>query len=240
MAAYYTPATLRFLRSLARNNTRDWFLEHKPVYEAEVKAPSLRLIGDLSAPLARLSRVLVADSRPVGGSLFRIHRDTRFARDKSPYKTHVGMTFFHRAARPAARGGTGTADFGRLDAPVLYLHVQPGASFVGGGIWHPQPATLKRIRDFMIDNPRSWKAATRARAFTSVYTLSGEALARPPRGYRPDHELVEDLKRKDLVASAPLSDAEIVSADLARLVATRFRRLGPLLEWLCTSLELEF
>jgi uncharacterized protein (TIGR02453 family) len=238
--AYFAPGAFTFLRALARNNTRDWFQAHKQQYEEQLRGPCLRLIADLAAPLARVSPVLVADPRPIGGSLFRIHRDTRFARDKSPYKTYAGMSFFHRATRPTARGGTGSADMGRLDAPVLYLHLEPGASFVGGGVWHPQPPTLKRVRDFMLDNPRSWKAATRQKAFSAHFELAGETLARPPRGYPAEHELIDDLKRKDVVATATLTDAQVLRTDFARLVMERFRRMRPMIEWLCTSLDLEF
>ncbi len=237
---YFTPHTLRFLRALARHNDREWFHAHKADYEQHVKLPCLALVSDLALPLRSISEVLVADPRPVGGSLFRIHRDIRFSRDKQPYKTYAGMSFFHRATRAQARGGDAAGEPGRLDAPGLYLHLEPGASFIGGGIWHPQPRTLKRIRDFMIDNPQSWKHATRRRSFAADFALSGDALVRAPKGYRPDHELVDDLKRKDIVASAPLSDADLLSTSLASLLVRRYKLMAPLLEWLCLSLDVEF
>ena len=236
---YFTPATFRFLRALKRNNRRDWFHAHKDEYESAVRQPCLRLITDLGEPLRTISTQLVASPRAVGGSLFRIHRDTRFSGDKSPYKTHAGMSFYHAATKAMARGSLGTAALGRLDAPVLYLHLEPAASFTGGGIWHPQPATLKRLRDFLIDNPRSWQRATRQRAFTRVFELTGDTLSRPPRGYDPAHELIVDLKRKDFVASAPLTDADILRPDLVRLLMQRFRLMRPMLDWLCASVELE-
>jgi uncharacterized protein (TIGR02453 family) len=237
---YFTPATFKFLRSLARNNRRDWFQAHKPQYEETVKAPSLRLIADLAAPLRAISPQLVADPRPVGGSLFRIHRDTRFSANKAPYKTHVGMTFFHAATHGLARGLAGTAAPGRLDAPVLYLHVEPGACFAGGGLWHPQAPTLKRIRDFMVDNPRSWTRLTTARAFRNHFALTGDSLVRPPQGYPAGHFLIEDLKRKDFVAMAALADADVTGPDLRALLLRRFRLMRPMLEWLCMAVQLEF
>jgi uncharacterized protein (TIGR02453 family) len=237
---YFTPATFRFLRALKRNNRRDWFHAHKGDYEEQVKTPALRLITDLGDPLRTISPQLVASPRAVGGSLFRIHRDTRFASDKSPYKTHVGMSFYHNATKATARGSLGTAALGRLDAPVLYLHLEPGACFTGGGIWHPQPQTLKRLRDFLIDNPRSWKQATRGPAFRRVFELDGESLSRPPRGYDREHELIEDLKRKDFIASSALSDADLLRPDLVRVLMRRFRLMRPMLDWLCASVELEF
>ena len=237
---YFTPATFRFLRALRRNNRRDWFHAHKDEYEVAVRQPCLRLITDLGEPLRTISTQLVASPRSVGGSLFRIHRDTRFASDKSPYKTYAGMSFFHAATMATARGSLGTAALGRLDAPVLYLHLEPGASFTGGGIWHPQPATLKRLRDFLLDNPRSWTRATRERAFTRVFELTGDTLSRPPRGYDPAHALIADLKRKDFVASAQLADADLLRPDLVRLLMRRFALMRPMLDWLCASVGLEF
>jgi len=237
---YFTPATFQFLRGLAHNNRRDWFQARKPQYEEQVKAPSLRLIADLAAPLRAISPQLVADPRPLGGSLFRIYRDTRFSANKAPYKTHVGMTFFHAATKRGARGLAGNAAMGRLDAPVLYLHVEPRASFAGGGIWHPQAPTLKRIRDFMIDNPRSWKRLTTAKAFRRHFALDGDSLSRPPHGYKADNPLIEDLKRKDFVATTTLTESDLLGPDLRKLLLQRFRLMHPLLEWLCMALELEF
>src|SRR5690242_4968105 len=102
--SYFTPATFKFLRDLKRNNRRDWFEKNKARYEAEVKQRCLRFIADLAGPLQKISAEYVANPKPVGGSLFRIHRDTRFSGDKTPYKTHAGMRFYHRATRATARG----------------------------------------------------------------------------------------------------------------------------------------
>jgi len=239
-APYFTPATFKFLRGLKRNNRRDWFEAHRAEYEEHVKGASLRLIGDIAGPLRAISRQLVADVRPVGGSLFRIYRDTRFSKDKTPYKTHIGISFYHAATQRTARGLAGNAALGRPDAPVLYLHVEPGGCFTGGGIWHPQAPTLKRLREFMIDNPRSWQKLTSAKSFTRYFELGGDSLSRPPRGFPDDHPLVADLKRKDIVASAPLKEAEITGPAIVGALGTRFRAMRPLLEWLCLALELEF
>ena len=100
---YFTPQSLRFLTELSRNNNREWFTEHKAQYEASRREPSLRLIADMAEPLATISPQLRAEPKRVGGSLFRIHRDVRFSGDKSPYKRHVGITFFHAATRAVAR-----------------------------------------------------------------------------------------------------------------------------------------
>jgi uncharacterized protein (TIGR02453 family) len=240
-AAYFTPASFKFLRSLDRNNNREWFNAHKAEYEEQLKQPFLRLIADLAAPLAAVSAEYVADPKPVGGSLFRIYRDTRFSGDKTPYKPWAGASFYHRTARAMARGGDGsTGMMGRLDAPVFYLHVQPGESFAGAGLWHPMPESVKRVRNYMVNNPASWKKATRAPAFRKLYELGGEALSRPPQGYDPQHELIEDLKRKDYVCSAQLDDAELLAPDLVKNLIRRYKTAAPMVDWLCGALDLDF
>jgi uncharacterized protein (TIGR02453 family) len=239
-AAYFTPATLAFFRELAAHNDRAWFEAHRATYEREVREPCLAFIRDLAAPLAEISPQYRAEAKKVGGSLFRIQRDTRFAKDKTPYKTHAGLRFAHAATRPTARGDSGNAAPGALDAPVFYLHLAPGSSFLGGGIWHPQPANLRRIRHYLVNNPRSWEAATRAPAFRKVFQLDGERLSRPPQGFDPAHPLIEDLKFKDLVASAALDDAMILSPRLLETVIAHYRQLAPLMDWLCGALDLDF
>lgn len=237
---YFTDDTFKFLRQLARHNNRDWFLDNKQRYQASVRGPALRLIADLADPFKDISAQLTAVAKPVGGSLFRIHRDTRFAGDKSPYKTHIGMYFSHAAATKAARNDASGGAPGRLDAPGLYLHVEPGRCFLGGGIWHPQSETTKRIRDYMVSNPASWKKATRDPTFRKVFELDGDALVRPPKGYDPAHELIDDLKRKDFIASTSMDDAILLRPDLVKQLMNRYVRMGPMLDWLCGALDLDF
>lgn len=238
--AHFSPATFKFLRQLATHNDKDWFAAHKAEYEAAVKAPCLAFIADLAAPLAKISPQMVASPKPVGGSLFRIYRDTRFSSDKTPYKTHAGMSFFHAATKQVARAAGANAMMGRLDAPVFYLHLEPGASFLGGGLWHPQPDTLKRIRANIVSNPASWKKATRDPKFLKQFALGGDSLQRPPAGYPADHELIEDLKRKDFVASCALTDEEVCAPGFLKEAVRRYALMAPMIDWLCTSLDLEF
>ncbi|MCC2658328.1 MAG: hypothetical protein K0Q76_3436 [Panacagrimonas sp.] len=237
---YFSDETFKFLRQLARNNNRDWFLQNKARYEACVRGPALRLITDLADPFKDISAQLTAVAKPVGGSLFRIHRDTRFAGDKSPYKTHIGMYFSHAAATKAARNDASGGAPGRLDAPGLYLHVEPGRCFMGGGIWHPQSETTRRIRDYMVSNPASWKKATRDPKFRKVFELDGDALVRPPKGYDPAHELIEDLKRKDFIASTSIDDAILLRPDLVKQLMARYVLMEAMLDWLCGALDLDF
>jgi len=225
--AYVTADTFRFLRELARNNNREWFAANKARYEKTTRDPFLRLIGDLAEPLAKISPHFRADPRPSGGSMFRIHRDTRFANDKTPYKAWLGARLFHERSR-------------QVPAPLFYLHVAPGRCFVGGGLWHPESATVKRIRDFLVDNPATWKKAVQAKRFRERFELDGESLTRPPRGYDPAHELIEDIKRKDFVATGHISDAEAMSAQLPKIVIDGCKGIAPMIDYLCAALDLEF
>ena len=244
MATYFTSATFKFLKALKANNSKEWFADHKADYEAAVKNPCLAFIADLAAPLAKISPQMVASPKPVGGSLFRIHRDTRFSTDKSPYKTHAGMNFYHAATKAVVRAEGQNAMMGRLDAPGFYLHLEPtskdGGCFIGGGLWHPQPDTLKRVRAYLVGNPASWKKATRAAPFTHFYTLEGESLQRPPAGFDPQHELITDLKRKDFVGAAPLTEAEVCSPDFLKIAIARYKALSPMIDWLCGALDLDY
>lgn len=236
MPAHFTPATFKFLRDLRRNNNREWFLKNKARYEDAVRQPCLRFIAELDAPLKKISAEYVASPKPVGGSLFRIHRDTRFSKDKTPYKTHAGMSFYHQATRATARSET----MGRLDAPVFYLGIEPGGSFIGAGLWHPQPDTVKRVRNYMVNNPASWKKATRSAAFAKAFSMDGESLSRPPQGYDPQHELIEDLKRRDFVCGAALTDAQLCAPDAMKLVLKHYALAAPMMDWLCGALDLDF
>lgn len=225
--AYFTPATFRFLRALDRNNSREWFLAHKAEYERDVRDPFVQLITDIQEPLAKISSHYRADPRKNGGSLFRIHRDTRFSNNKLPYKTWQGARFFHERRH-------------EIPAPSFYIHVQPGDCFAGGGIWHPEPDALKRIRAFLTDNPAAWKRATQSKTFREHFTFWGESLSRPPRGFDADHELIEDIKRKDFAAGETFDEKLACSTELLPWVVATYKRLAPMNDYLCAAMELEF
>lgn len=225
--AYFTPATFRFLRALERNNNREWFLAHKPEYERDVRDPFLQLIADMQAPLTKISSHYRADARKNGGSLFRIHRDTRFSNDKLPYKPWQGARFFHERRH-------------EIPAPSFYVHIQPGDCFAGGGMWHPESDALKRIRAFLADNPAAWKRATQSKAFREHFAFWGETLTRPPRGFDPAHELIEDIKRKDFAAGEGFDEKLACSAELRPWLVETYKRLAPMIDYLCATQELDF
>lgn len=224
---YFTEDTLAFLDELRANNDRDWFSGNKARYEAHVKEPAIRFILDFEPKLHAISEHYIADPRPVGGSLFRIHRDTRFSKDKSPYKTHTGIRFQHARNRD-------------VHAPGFYLHIEPGGCFVGIGVWHPETKTLRAIRDAIVEDPAAWKKATSARRFRDRFELGGESLTRAPRGYDPEHPFVEDLKRKDFVAYFGVADAAVVRPEFLKEYAAACRDGAPFLRYLCGTMGLPF
>lgn len=228
MTAYFSDKTFKFLRGLARHNERAWFLAHKPDYEAYVRAPFLHLLLDLQPGLATVSGHYRADPKPVGGSLFRLHRDTRFAKDKTPYKRWQGARLFHERGR-------------QVEAPSFYLHVEPGACFIGAGLWHPQPVTQRRVRQFIFDNPGSWKSAAHGSAFGRRYEMqTSEKLVRPPRGFPADFEFIEDLKHRNFVAVRQLDDAVLLGPKLPQTLQKDLQGLAPFVDYLCAALDLEF
>jgi uncharacterized protein (TIGR02453 family) len=225
--AAFSPALFRFLRDLRKNNDRDWFLAHKESYERDVKEPALAFVGAFAAPLRKLSPHLVADPRPVGGSLFRIHRDVRFGSDKRPYKTHVGIHFRHAGADGA-------------HAPGLYLHLEPGDVFAAAGIWQPDGATLSEVRDAIAASPAAWRRAVGGSDFAERWALSGESLVRVPRGYDPDHKCAGDLRRKSYIAITGLSERIACAADFAEQLADAWRACAPLMRFLTRALDMPY
>ncbi len=223
----FGPELFDFLRQLRQNNRREWFAANKERYEEHVKHPALQFISDFGPRLHGISTQFVADPRPVGGSLFRIHRDVRFSPDKSPYKTSVGIQFRHKRHKD-------------VHSPGFYLHLEPDGSFLGVGIWRPDGETLRQIRNRLAENPKSWQSTVGEKRFRRHFELGGDTLQRPPRGFDAEHPLIEDLKRKDFFASTPFTDDAVTApgflAEFERLSHTG----APLVRYLCDATDLSF
>ena len=227
MSRHFTPATFAFLRDLAANNDRDWFSENKDRYVDKVQEPALQFITDFGPRLAKISPHFTADARVVGGSLFRIHRDTRFAKDKTPFKQNTGVQFRHEAAKDA-------------HAPGYYLHIEPAGTFVGVGLWRPETAMAYRIREHIAEDPGAWKKAAFGKAFRETFTLGGDSLVNPPRGFDPDHPFVDDLRRKDFIASVPLTQKTVTSDDFIDQFHSLCRTATPFMRFLCDAVGVPF
>ncbi|UCH75216.1 MAG: DUF2461 domain-containing protein [Rhodospirillales bacterium] len=222
---YFTPALFGFLRELEANNDRDWFAANKARYVADVRDPMLDFIAGFAPHLEQISGRYVADPRPNGGSLFRIHRDIRFSKDKRPYKTNAGAQFRHEAARDA-------------HAPGFYLHLEPGGVFAASGVWHPDGPALARIRDAIARDSAGWRRVTSAKALGPTGELAGESLKRPPRGYDPEHPLIEDIKRKDFFALARFSEDDACGPGFVDDFAATCQTFAPLTRFLTRALDL--
>jgi uncharacterized protein (TIGR02453 family) len=218
---YFRPELFDFLRQLRRRNDREWFAKNKARYEEFVRDPALLFIGSFAPHLAKLSPFFVADPRPTRGSLFRIYRDTRFSPDKRPFKTHVGIRFSHGSGKDA-------------HAPVFYLHLEPENCFVAAGVWHPDNRALTRIRTAIVDQPERWAKVRRK------LELEGDSLTRPPRGYDPTHPFIEDVKRKDFVASLAFTERQVCGPEFMWDFAAACRAMLPLVEFTTKALGLKF
>lgn len=225
--AYFTKDTLKFLAELEKHNERAWFLENKKRYDEFVQAPAGRLIADVSSKL------------DMDGKLMRVYRDVRFSKDKTPYKTNIGIGFHPRgvptAPRPSGRGSSAAVPSPPRKGPLvagLYIHVSPKESFVATGVWQPEPAILTKIRDAIVDDPAAWKKARKVGLDDDV-----EGLKRAPKGYDPEHEFIGDLKRKSFTASTMLSSAQVTSNDLPKLMLAAEKRMRPLNKFLAAAVS---
>lgn len=220
----FTKATFNFLDELAANNNRAWFEANKPRYEALVREPALDFIEAMEPALKTLAPNFRAEPKKVGGSLMRVFRDTRFSRDKTPYKTNIGIQFRHALGKD-------------IHAPGYYVHIASDECFFAAGCWHPEADALGKIRDLIAQKSELWFAARNDKKFTAQWELWGDSLTRPPRGYASDHPAIEDIKRKDFVAIAPLTIKEVTGNGLLKLTEKRFAEATPMMKFLCMALD---
>jgi uncharacterized protein (TIGR02453 family) len=207
---------IAFLRNLRKNNNREWFAKHKGEYEEYVKLPMQSLIQALQGPMRTIAPEVVVDPKK---NMFRIYRDTRFSKNKLPYKTHVAAVF------PVP---------GRWEeSACLYLHIEPGEVFLGGGIYMPDGQQLKLIRAAIASRPGEFLGIVNDRVFKRKFDgLEGEKLLRNPLGYPQDHPMIEWLKYKQFFTSCTWSEAECLSGRFAEKAAGLFRHTMPLVRFL--------
>ena len=221
------PGLFKFLRELRRNNNREWFTDNKPRYESDVKQPCVDLISQLVKPLSRAAPMLEAIPKGHGGSLMRIYRDTRFAKDKTPYKTNVGISIRHQAARD-------------IHAPGVYLHLDPKECFIGAGCWRPESSVLSAIRAAVDEDPKQWVKSRDNKRFRDKFDLVGESLKTAPRDYPKDHPMIVDLRRIDFIAVAPLTEKEITGDQLVPMLVDHIKRAKPLMQFLCDEIDVPY
>lgn len=217
----------QFLAELGLNNEHEWFEANEERYEQHVRGPALAFIRAMKPELEKVSSHFMAIDEKVGGSLMPIHRDVCFSKDKSPYKTNIGIHFRHVAADD-------------VHAPGFYVHVSPESCFVGIGMWGPEPLALAKIRARIDAEPKVWKKAVGSPKFTKAFKREGESLAHPPKGYAADHPFVDDLKRKHHIATATLKPKELQNAKAVDRIATLFGAGAEFMRFQCEALGLPF
>jgi len=224
----FPAAALTFLKGLRRHNRRDWFEARRDVYESAVRDPMRAFIEGVDIKLARLAPEVVGDPRK---SLFRIHRDVRFSKDKSPYKTWASAWFYHRDAGKGvgqdAHGGAG-----------FYFHLEPGHCEIAAGLWMPEKTALAKVRNAIAEDPEGFTRILKAAPFKRTWKqLSEQAvLTRTPRGFAPEHPAERWLRYKSFTSTVLLTDAQVRSPRLVDLVAKRYGSMVPLVRWLNTAL----
>lgn len=217
----------RFFEDLKRNNERAWFNENKARYYESVVNPVSEFIVCMAPRLKKISPHYIANPKPHGGSMFRIYRDTRFSKDKTPYKTHAGVQFRHEAGRDA-------------HAPGFYVHLDGEGLFFGGGVWMPPNPVLGRIREHIVDNARSWGGIRNAKKVRDAGGIRGDSLKRPPRGYDPEHTHIEDLKKKSFYVAVEAPASHSLKPEFIDEVTEGFLISKPMVRFITGALDLPF
>ena len=207
---------LPFLLALKENNDREWFAEQKSTFVEECDVPIRELVREVGSKLAEAgSPFAPVPKNPV----FRIYRDVRFSNDKSPYKTNLGASL-HREGVKARPG-------------ILYIHVEPAGSFLAAGFYHPEPPTLKELRQAVADDPAKFESTLRTLAKSKLEPTAGEPLARMPKGFEAfaDSAVAEYLRYRSFLLSRPLQDEDLERRDLPDTVVKFARDASPFLEF---------
>jgi uncharacterized protein (TIGR02453 family) len=226
--ARFEPSLGKFLQDLKKNNNRPWFQAHKIRYEREVLEPALAFIRAVRPRLRKISPFFEASDSRVSGSLMRVYRDTRFGKDKTPFKTNVGIQFRHEQGRD-------------VHAPGFYVHLEPGEHFLALGVWKPDRDAVVRIREAMLERPEQWKRVFRAKKFRECpFSLIGDSLKRPPRDCPANHPLIEDLKRTDFVVLRELDESDVYGERFGDCVAETFAAGSPFMRFLCLALNVPY
>jgi uncharacterized protein (TIGR02453 family) len=219
--------TISFLKELADNNNREWFQANKSRYENDVLDVALHFIQTMQDPLAKIAPHFTAVPTRIGGSLMRVYRDTRFSKNKLPYKTNIGIQFRHERAKD-------------VHSPGYYVHIAPDEVFLGAGMWRPDAEPLRQIRERIAARPDEWQRAISTAPFKKRFSLNGEVLQRPPRGFDKEHPCIDDIRRKSFIAVRNLSVEDCLLPEFQRNVETSFKQVTPFMEFLCAAVGVKF
>lgn len=226
--AGFRPAALSFFRKLEKHNTKPWFEEHRALFQGEVIQPLKALVEEIDVAFARFAPEMVGHPNK---SVFRIYRDVRFSKDKTPYKTHAAAWFYHldagRGVGGEAQGGAG-----------FYFHFAPKEIMIAAGIWMPPRLLVQKIRDAIVEDQEGFEALVDSRAFKRRYRgLDTEGmLKRMPRGYSEEHPAAKWLRYQSFTVARMYTQDEFLSPRLARTIAKDYEALTPYVRWLNRAL----
>lgn len=227
---HFTRGVFDFLNELESNNERAWWEDNKDRYISTIREPALEFINDFDSRLKKISSHFAADSRTVGGSLMRPYRDVRFSKDKTPYKTNVGIQFRHEQGKD-------------VHAPGFYLHLEPRSCFAGVGLWTPEAPVARAIRQAIHDDPAEWKKAAKGKAFADKWSIApdeSEMLKRVPKEFDDGHPYPDDLRMKSFIAGARLSQAQVTSEGFDAELAGMFTKASAFTRFLCDAVGIPF
>lgn len=225
---HFDPSVQAFLLELKKNNNKEWFSDNKPRYKNDVVGPMTDFITAMSTPLKGISKHYIADPRGNGGSMFRIYRDVRFSKDKTPYKEHVACQFRHEAGKDA-------------HAPGFYIHLGTDEVIFGGGIWQPPADALYKIRDRIRTHPAEWKKVIEDKTLNATFDgIAGDGLSRPPKGFEKDLPYIEDIKRKSFFAMRHEEAGFAYQPGFFDEVVSTLNTTRPLMRFICKAMDLPF
>ena len=206
-----------FFRSLKRNNRREWFQPRKPNFEQYVKEPMIELVTALNSEFAKFAPEYVSDPKK---AIFRIYRDTRFSKDKTPYKTHIAASFGRRGGERLAAGG-------------FYFSVSHDQIEVAGGIYHPAPDTTLLVRSYIAEHHQELRRLLADQKLRRLLgELQGDRLSRAPKGFDPAHPAIALIRMKDWILDTTIDPALATTSRLYRQIADRFRAMTPVIDFL--------
>jgi uncharacterized protein (TIGR02453 family) len=213
----FSPEAITFLRGLERNNKREWFQPRKNIYEDHVKKPLEELVNAVNSELAEFSPRHVT---PVKKAIFRIYRDTRFSKDKKPYKTHVAATFFLQ-------------NLGKAAGPCYYFHFTPKEFLIFAGVYMPEREELMAIRNLIAEQHHDFLQLLRGRSLKKIMgKLQGEQLSRVPKGFDKDHPAEDLIRRKQWFLENTLDGSAVTSSRMLPEIVSSFRAAAPMVEFL--------
>ncbi len=215
--------SIKFLKDLEKNNNRAWFELHRNIYEAS-KADLQNMVADLIPNIAKFDEPI--GNLAVKDCTFRINRDVRFSKNKSPYKTNMAA-YFSKGGKKASVAG-------------YYFHCEPGKSYAAGGFYTPMPPELAKIRQEIDYNFEEWKKILNNRFFKKYFPggVDGiESLVKPPKGYDENNPAINFLKMKHFIVSTPFSDAALQSKTLVKNIAKVFETMKPMIDFLNKAVE---